>query len=615
MSQLPPSGTDPIQNLGSSSEDDPDRPVWDASTRIEAEYDYQDERGRTLFTVIKGRRADNRKTFVLGHQPEGSLDLIDRDRRDNPHEFYGWEPLKFYRKGKGNAPHVPYRLPELLADMAARPDDPVFLTEGEKDTESLRALGLIATTAANGAKHFPSEIARYFTRRNVVALLDNDPNGRARAGIVRAALSRYATVKAVMLPNLPENGDVTDYLEAGHTRDDLLAAVREAEDYGAGSNAGDGADCAPGPQAATEAAGLALIDAGTLAGKAVEPMEFAIAKLAPANLVTLFTARGGGGKSYISLSMAASVALGARAYGFATTQAPAIYATAEDNDAENHRRLIGVANAHGVGLEAFGRKLYLVSLVDRRDKGLVRIDLNTNKMVVLPLFHELRASILQVGARFVVLDNVAHLFEGNENIRAHVAAFLGLLNALALETACAIILISHPNKNGDSYSGSTAFQNQVRSHIHLETDSNDPDARELTLAKANYARLEEPLRLRWHRGAFRLDAMVPEEDREASGRAQLEDQRFLACLDARNEAERPVSMHTQARATYAPLAFAKMPQAKGMTKDQFEEAMERLLAAGVIGQVGLPYDKPNSPGHKAEGLAKIGTVEVSDEPF
>ena len=77
----------------------------------------------------------------------------------------------------------------------------------------------------------------------------------------------------------------------------------------------------------------------------------------------------------------------------------------------------------------------------------------------------------------------------NASIRAHVAGFIGLLNSLALETGAAIILISHPNKAGDSFSGSTAFQNQVRSHFHLEVDANDPDARTLKLMKANYARL------------------------------------------------------------------------------------------------------------------------------
>jgi hypothetical protein len=384
-------------------------------------------------------------------------------------------------------------------------------------------------------------------------------------------------------------------------------AVRSAGDQPAGNVANTRTD---------EAEPLPLIDAGALAGVSVDPREFIVSKLIPAALVTMFTAPGGGGKSHISLSISASVATGADAYGLPTTQAPAIYITAEDDDAENHRRLIGAANAHGVGIETFSGKLFLLSLVGRREKGLARFDANTNRMSVLPLFHELRATILKIGARFVVLDNVAHLFEGNENIRAQVAAFIGLLNALALETQCAILLISHPNKAGDSFSGSTAFQNQVRSHIHMEIDEKDPDVRRIRLAKANYARLEEPLRLRWHRGAFRLEASIPPNELNRSARHRREEAQFLTCLALRNAAKLPVSKHPKAGKTFAPKVFAAMPEGKGLTLQQFAGALARLLAAGTIAQTTLDYDKPGSPGHKAEGLLQVmEPEEADDEPL
>lgn len=403
----------------------------------------------------------------------------------------------------------------------------------------------------------------------------------------------------------------------------LSAAKRKAAKNGAGAQAGGGAGSSAGdpdagdsgPRSGREKPDISLIAAGSLTGIAPGEREFIIHKLAPAGLVTMFTAPGGAGKSHIALYLSTCAALGIRAYGLATSQATSIYISCEDDDAENNRRLIGAANAANVSLERIGDRLFLCSLVALRDKGLVRVDLNTNKMVVLPLFEVIRQHILDTGARFVVLDNVAHFFEGNENIRAHVAGFIGLLNTLALETGAAIILISHPNKAGDSYSGSTAFQNQVRSHIHLDLVPNDPDARQLTLAKANYARLEEPLALRWHCGAFRLEAEIPAGESSAGSRERMEDQRFLDCLAERNADQRPVSKHTQARDSYAPKAFAAMPSAGGVTVEQFTGAMERLLATGIIEQVELDYAKPGSPGHKADGLKQIRQVEVSDEPF
>ena len=392
-------------------------------------------------------------------------------------------------------------------------------------------------------------------------------------------------------------------------------SARNDADGGSGSNPSDNAANASAQGNARAAAQFSLTAAGSLSGVAPGQREFIIAKLAPAGLVTLFTAPGGAGKSHTALYLATCAAMGTPAYGLKTSQAVSIYITCEDNEEENHRRLIGAINAANVSLEGIGERLYLASLVSMRHKGLVRIDERSNRLSVLPLFEVIREHIANTGARFVVLDNVAHFFEGNENVRAHVAAFIGLLNALALELDAAIILIGHPNKAGDSYSGSTAFQNQVRSHFHLEVDGDDPDVRLLKLAKANYARLEEPLRLRWHRGAFRLEAEVPASERSSVARNEREERLFLDCLNARNAAKQPVSMHPQASASYAPTLFARMGEADGLTVEQLTGAMQRLLATGVIEQVELDYERPGSKGHKASGLKQMREVGVSDEPF
>src|SRR3546814_19155736 len=72
------------------------------------------------------------------------------------------------------------------------------------------------------------------------------------------------------------------------------------------------------------------------------------------------------------------------------------------------------------------------------------------------------------GSKLVFLDNVAHLFTGNENDRGQVTRFVNLLNRLAGNTGAAILLIGHPNKSGDTYSGSTAWLNAVRSQITID---------------------------------------------------------------------------------------------------------------------------------------------------
>lgn len=441
-------------------------------------------------------------------------------------------------------------------------------------------------------------------------LLIDAPTGKDRSGDTFALACRmvnrgYTDEAIVGVLLNPENSVAAHCMDKDSP---LRAAVRALEraKQAVHRDRGSGAAKATEP--------LALIDAGRLVGVAVGDREFAIETLIPLDLVTLFTAPGGGGKSHIALYLCACVSLGALAFGLATSEATALYVTAEDDNDENHRRLIGVANALQVGLERFSGKLFLLSLANRRDKGLVRIDTGTNKMTTLPLFEQLRSSIIETGARFLVLDNVAHFFEGNEIVRAHVAAFLGLLNTLALETRCAIVLIGHPNKAGDDYSGSTAFQNQVRSHIHMTVDKTDRDRRLLALVKANYARQAEPLALRWHKGAFRLEREVMEDARGAATvLARTHDERFLACLDARTAQQLPTSKHTQAGSTYAPKLFATMPEAQGMKAGELKAAMHRLLSAGLVAFGQLDFDRPGSRGHKAEGLHRSTGAGIDDE--
>lgn len=442
---------------------------------------------------------------------------------------------------------------------------------------------------------------------------------RCAGDMVRAGFSDDVIVGVLMNPDNPVSGHILDQKDKlrAATRTLALArkqAERDVERGGAGSRSGNGSEGAPGPQAIKDATPLALIPASKLAGKAVATQPWVVKSLMPDKQVTLFTAQGGGGKSYISLLLAGSVATGVPAFGFATTAGPALYLTCEDDDDENHRRLIGVSNALNVSLEALNL-LFLMSLAERRDKGIARLDQNTNKLHLEPLFHELRATLLALKPKLVILDNVAHFFEGNENIRAHVAAFIGLLNSLALECDCAIILIGHPNKAGDSFSGSTAFQNQVRSHIHLEVDEDDPDLRVLTLAKANYARLEEPIRIRWHRGAFRLESDVPANDPSRfDALKHRQNEIFLDCLAKMTTQNRPSSESKNA-GNYAPKMFATMPDAKGMKIDDFERTMTRLFGEGLIEVGELDFNRPGTSGHKAKGIRRSQRDEVQDEPF
>jgi RecA-family ATPase len=123
-----------------------------------------------------------------------------------------------------------------------------------------------------------------------------------------------------------------------------------------------------------------------------------------------------------------------------------------------------------------------------------------------------------------------------------VTRFCNLLNRLADETGAAIVLIGHPNKSGDNYSGSTAWLNAVRSQITIDSERNaegtvlDPGARVLRV-RTNYARNGEALRFRWHRWAYVLENALPADTRaklaetsRRTGRTQRSSPAFVSAI-------------------------------------------------------------------------------------
>jgi hypothetical protein len=171
--------------------------------RIVATYPYRDECGAPLFEVVR-------------RGPKGFA-----QRRPGGNGEWVWS-LDGTRR-------VLYRLPELLAAVSSLS---VFISEGEKDADRLASLGLVATTNPGGAGKWRPEYDTHLRGRHVVILPDADEPGRRHADqVARSLVGVAASVKIVALPGLPERGDVSDWLDAGHTREELLALVEQAPEW------------------------------------------------------------------------------------------------------------------------------------------------------------------------------------------------------------------------------------------------------------------------------------------------------------------------------------------------------------------------------------------------
>ena len=337
---------------------------------------------------------------------------------------------------------------------------------------------------------------------------------------------------------------------------------------------------------------LPIFDLKRLKGAPPPPREFVLAGLIPEGEVTLFGGPGGAGKSLAAQQLATCVAAEIPFLGVDTGKLEDIgnavlYITAEDDEAEMERRQRKILEA--TGAKDLEGKLFLSSIRGREGNELATFD-RDGTLEKGETFQLLANAILDTGAQFVILDNIAHLFAGNENDRGQVTRFVNLLYSLVRIYGVTVLLVGHPNKRGETYSGSTAWLNAVRSQIYLSRveDENgnclDPDARVLTLAKSNYSRLGQRIEFRWHDHAFWRDDDLPEDTRkELAEAAKLagENEIFLNCLRVRN-AQGGREVGPSIGPNYAPARFAEMTEARGVTKKALARAMERLFHVGAI---------------------------------
>lgn len=175
----------------------------DERRTIVARYDYKDADGRLLYQAVR-------------YLPKGF-----KQRQPDGRGGYIWN-LKGVRA-------VLYRLPELLASA---PSTTAYIVEGEADVERLRGLGCVATCNSGGAGKWRPEYGEPLQGRHVVILPDNDHAGREHAETVARSLDgKASSIKIVELPNLPERGDVSDWLGAGGTLETLGEMVAAAPEW------------------------------------------------------------------------------------------------------------------------------------------------------------------------------------------------------------------------------------------------------------------------------------------------------------------------------------------------------------------------------------------------
>ncbi|MDW9583465.1 AAA family ATPase [Sinorhizobium meliloti] len=327
---------------------------------------------------------------------------------------------------------------------------------------------------------------------------------------------------------------------------------------------------------------IGVINPADWHGEPIPARQWFVDGLIPARQVTILNGDGGVGKSLLALQIAAASALSVDTLDMEPLANRVLYIGAEDEADEFHRRLADITDAHGKGMDDLWR-FRLVTLADR--DALLSVPDRTGNMQPTPLWRGLQHYAREFKPGFIVLDTAADLFGGDEIKRAQVRQFIAMLRGLAIETDCAIVLLAHPSvqgmQSGTGSSGSTAWNNSVRSRLYLTrpTDRDaDPDLRILRTMKNNYGKTGDEIMLRWKDGAFVLDDGKPSPGNALiAAKAERVFKDLLAAINASGD-----RVAKTKGINYAPRVMAERPDAEGMSVKQLEAAMLSLLAAGVL---------------------------------
>lgn len=378
------------------------RPPGEAKTsraRIVKEYEYRDANGAPYLLV---RRTENKDFYQLHWTGTG------------------------WQGGKPKGSKIPYRVSELLDAEHGF----VFICEGEKDADSLAAIGLVATTNSEGAGKWTSDLNPYFEGRNVIVLPDNDEIGARHADHVAQSLNGVAAeVRIVKLPNLPPKGDVSDWIAAGGTAETLIKL------------------CAAAPRYGEKPVGFS---AAALQGMNFPPIQYVVPGYVVEGL-TLLAGKPKTGKSWLCLDWAIAVAQGSITMGdVQCAEGDVLYCALEDNPRRLQKRMDKL-----IGMKAWPARLTFQNEMPKLNEGGVGM---------------IRQWITQsMRPRLVVIDVLAKVRSSraaSDNSYEADYAAVAELKALAEEKRIAIVLVHHQRKMAaddplDSVSGTTGLTGAV----------------------------------------------------------------------------------------------------------------------------------------------------------
>ncbi len=329
----------------------------------------------------------------------------------------------------------------------------------------------------------------------------------------------------------------------------------------------------------------------TLQNEPVPERRWLVRDLIPRGAVTMLSGDGGVGKSLLALQLMTAGAISAKTGGgkWIGIDVPAFSSFGffcEDDKQELHRRQAAINEHFGCDFSALERAIWWPRVGVENVMVQYSKDSHAPPRLNKP-YREVEKIVREEAIELIVIDTVADVFGGNENFRAEVRSFIAHMRELARINDGAVLLMAHPSvagqASGTGLSGSTAWNNSVRSRLYLTRPKNaeddDEDCRELRGMKSNYGATGSKLKLKYEAGAFvRLgdggyDKVTAIEQNNLTKRFV----QFVATMAARD-----IYISPNYSAAYAPNVMCDMNPDERLSQQALRKAMYRALHDGLV---------------------------------
>ena len=263
----------------------------------------------------------------------------------------------------------------------------------------------------------------------------NDALFRDAAAMRRRGFDGEAILAALLVRN---RNDCSPPLPDGEVTTIAASAAKYAPEANAGDRRGaSGAEMGELPPrqedpASTDVDPLGSLERNIIAlddlDGAFDPLPHFVDMWIPHNEVTLLAGHGGGGKSYVALSISVHVALGLPFGTLATTQANVLFFSGEDGKRVLRQRFAKICRALKIDPAELKGRLHLLDASDidpalHREQ---RVSIGGRQQVITetPLLDALAGLVQKLDVVLVVVDNASDTYDDDEIKRARVRAFV-----------------------------------------------------------------------------------------------------------------------------------------------------------------------------------------------